>query len=223
MGGAAQASGAAARRNPVLQRSIRTPVFGVAALARMGILAGNGGVFVQPPLGYGFAIDLRYHALPIANSRLGFQFTAGHDRFQDRRVFSYIDEGGETQEVTRFTTLGHTDITLGPSLQVPIRVVFLELGASGGLAVSIFRRPRNVEPADDDELVGYEPMLRGDVALGVPIRNNQGIRLGVTVNKIWSPEKNWIVTDVDAPVDTPPDAPVFDLYLDVLLAYQAWF
>ena len=223
MGSEVLASGAAARRNPVLQRSIRTPVFGVAALARLGVLAGNGGVFVQPPIGYGFALDLRYHALAIANSRLGFQFTAGHDRYQDRRVFSYVDESGEAQEVTRFTTLGHTDISLGPSLQIPIRVLFLEAGVSGGLAVSVFRRPRNVDPGDDDEVVGYEPLLRGDLALGVPIRNNQGIRLGVDVVKIWSPEKNWVVTDVDAPVDTPPDAPVFDLYLDVLLAYQAWF
>ena len=218
-----QASGAAARRNPVLDRSIRTPVFGVAALARLGVLAGNGGVFIQPPLGYGFALDIRYHAIAIANSRLGFQFTAGHDRFQDRRVFSYVDESGEAQELTRFTTLGHTDISLGPSLQIPLRVLFLEAGVSGGIAVSVFRRPRSVDPVDDDEVVGYEPLLRGDLALGVPIRNNQGVRLGVDVVKIWSPEKNWVVTDVDAPVDTPADAPVFDLYLDVLLAYQAWF
>jgi len=222
-GTTAAASQAAARRNPVLQRASRQPVFGVAALARLAVLAGNGGVVIQPPLGYGFALDLRYHALPIGNARFGVQFTAGHDRFQDRQQFSYVDEGGETQQLTRFTTLGHTDITVGPSLQIPLRVLFLEGGVSGGLAVSVFRRPRSVEALEDDNVVGYEPMLRGDIALALPIRNNQGLRLGVDIVKIWSPQKNWIVAQLDAPVDTPPDTAIFDLYVDVLLAYQAWF
>jgi len=211
------------RRNSVLQRSARQPVFGVAALARLGVLAGNGGVVIQPPLGFGFALDIRYHALPIANARLGLQFTAGHDRFQDRRTFTFTDDKGETQELRRFTTLGHTDITLGPSLQIPLRVLFLELGVSGGLAVSLFRQPRSIDPKDDLEVVGYEPMLRSDVALAIPIRQNQGIRLGVDVVKIWSPQKNWIVADPQAAIETEPDTAIFDLYLDVLLAYQAWF
>lgn len=215
------------RRNSVLQRSPRQPVFGVAALARLGVLAGNGGVVIQPPLGFGFALDIRYHALPIANARLGLQFTAGHDRFQDRRTFTFTDGNGKTQELRRFTTLSHTDITLGPSLQIPLRVLFLEMGVSGGLAVSLFRQPRSIDPKDDLEVVGYEPMLRGDIALAIPIRQNQGIRLGVDVVKIWSPRKNWIVGDPQAAIETDtntePDTAIFDLYLDVLLAYQAWF
>ncbi len=211
------------RRNSVLQRSPKQPVFGVAALARLGVLAGNGGVVIQPPLGFGFALDIRYHALPIAGARLGLQFTAGHNRFQDRKTFTFTDEKGDTQELRRFTTLGHTDLTLGPSLQIPLRVLFLEMGVSGGLAVSLFRQPRSIDPKDDVEVVGYEPMLRGDIALAIPIRRNQGIRLGVDVVKIWSPEKNWIISDPTAPIDTKPDTAVFDLYLDVLLAYQAWF
>ena len=224
IGGYAEASAATQqRRNSVLQRSARQPVFGVAALARLGVLAGNGGVVIQPPLGFGFALDIRYHMLPIAGARLGLQFTAGHDRFQDRQTFSFTDKNGDTQELRRFTTLGHTDITLGPSLQIPLRVLFLETGVSGGLAVSLFRQPRSIDPKDDVEVVGYEPMLRGDIALAIPIRQNQGIRLGVDVVKIWSPQKNWIISDPMAPVDTQPDTAVFDLYLNVILAYQAWF
>lgn len=222
----AEAAARVKRGNTILERSLRKPALGVSAAARMGVLVGNGGVFIQPPLGYGFGFDLRYHALSLGFGRLGLQFTAGHTRFQDRALYSYVDEAGETREVTRFTTLGHTDITLGPSLQIPAGVLFIEGGVSGGVAVSVFRWPHNHLETDDTEVVGYEPMLRTDLALAVPIRNNQGIRLGADFIKIWSPEKNWVISDFDpetTPVDTQPDTAVFDLYLDVVLAYQAWF
>ncbi len=207
------------RGNPVLARGVRTPVVGVAAAVRMGVLVGNGGVFVQPPLGFGFGLDLRYHALPIGAARLGFELQAGHDRFGDRRSF-VVDQDGVPTTVVRPLLLSHTDLTLGPSLQIPARVLFIELGGGVGLAVSSFRRPWSERPQDDEQVVGYDALVRGDAALAIPIVRDQGIRLGVAVNKIFS--KRRVIGDPSDPAATP-DTAVFDLYLDVVLAYQAWF
>ncbi|MCB9567539.1 MAG: hypothetical protein H6710_10080 [Myxococcales bacterium] len=216
---------AAARRgNEVLDRAVTTPVLGVAAAARMGVLVGNGGAVIQPPLGFGFGFDLRYHALAIAGARLGLQFTAGHDRYPGRNTFPEAQADGTIKEIPRYTILGHTDLTLGPSLQVPLRVLFLEGGVSGGLAISSFRRPRSLDPLADEHVVGYQPMIRGDLAVGVPIRKNQGIRVGADVVKIFATDKKtWIVADPQAPEGTAPDTAIFDLYLDVVVAYQMWF
>src|SRR5690606_37408352 len=121
----------------------------------------------------------------------------------------------------RYTILGHTDLAAGPSLQIPLKVLFLELGGGGGLAVSSFRRPTALDPAGAQHVVDYNGMIRGDAAHGIPIRDNQGIRVGADVVKIFSREK--VAIDPLDPAETPASARPFDLYLDVKVAYQAWF
>ena len=91
--------------------------------------------------------------------------------------------------------------------------------------VSGFQRPKIVSaeqpPAVVQELVGYDPMVRGDVSLGIPIRNNHGLSLGVDLQKVFSTRK--IVLDSQAPPETKPDSVVFDMFLTMNVAYQAWF
>lgn len=208
------------RGSPVLRRRPQQAVLGVAASARMGVLLGDGSTLIRPPLGFGFGFELRYHALPIAGARLGFEFVAGHTRFPGRNVFTEETAAGARSGV-RYTILGHTDLALGPSLQIPLRVLFLELGGGGGLAVSSFRRPTELDPAGDEHVVGYHGMIRGDAALGVPIRGNQGIRIGADVVKIFAGDR--VAIDPDDPAEMPASARPFDFYLDVKVAYQMWF
>ena len=210
------ASGAAARPEPALRRPARAPVIGVAAAARLGVLVGNGGALIQPPLGFGFGLDLRYHALPLGAARLGLGLSAGHDRFADRRSF-VIEVDGAPVTVERPLVLHHSDLTVGPSLQIPARVLFIEIGGGGGLAVSSLRRPTRADPAGDEQVVGYDGMVRGDVALGIPIVRDQGLRIGAALGKIFSKKRIAI-----EPGGTP-DTAIFDLTLDVSVAYQAWF
>ncbi|MCA9695314.1 MAG: hypothetical protein KC636_37390 [Myxococcales bacterium] len=211
----------APRGNTVLTRSMSRPIIGVAAAVRMGVDVGSSSVFLSPPLGFGFGLDLRYHALPIGPMRFGLEFQAGHTRFPTHRGFSIIDESGATVTEHRWTILAHTDLTLGPSFQAPIGPVFLEFGAAFGLVVSDLRRPRSPNPEEDQRLVGYSPAVRGDIGFGIPIVRNHGLRLGVNFQKIFS--RKQVVYDLNAPADAEPDSLAFDMYLDISLAYQAWF
>ena len=188
----------------------------------MGILLSSGAAFVQPPLGFGFGFDLRYHFVRLGPMRFGIEFQAGHTRFPSRARLVGVDPGsGQATSTQRWTILAHTDLTLGPALQIPAGPVFLQVGAGGGLAVSSFRRPIGVDPRTDQQVVGYEPTVRADAAIAIPIVRNQGILLGVNFHKIWSNQR--IISDLDAPADTQPDSPVFDRQLDIHLACQVWF
>ncbi len=210
------------RHNTVLAEPLDTRVLSVAANIRMGILLSSGAAFIQPPLGFGFGFDLRYHFLRLGPMRFGFEFQAGHTRFPSRRTFTGVDPVSELIATTpRWTVLAHTDLTFGPAFQIPAGPLFIQFGAGGGLAVSQFRRAVSADPFDDQSLVGYEPTLRADASIAIPIVRNQGIAIGVNYHKIWSNKR--IVSDPDAPVDTPPDSAVFDMHLDIHLAYQMWF
>jgi len=210
------------RGNTVLQQPLDTRVLSVAANLRMGILLSSGAAFIQPPLGFGFGFDLRYHVVRLGPMRFGFEFQAGHTRFPSRATLVGIDPGSGLAAATpRWTILAHTDITFGPSFQIPMGPVFLQVGAGGGLAISSFRRPTGVDPRDDQQVVGYEPTIRADAAIAIPIVRNQGILLGANYHKIWSNQR--IISDLDAPVDTQPDSAVFDMHLDIHVAYQMWF
>lgn len=219
---ASPGANAARRGNTVLTRAPEKPIIGVAAALRMGVEVGSGGAFLSPPLGFGFGLDLRYHALPVGPMRFGFELQAGHTRFPSIRSYPRMGESGALESVPRTTLLAHTDITLGPSFQAPLgRRVFLEFGGGGGLIVSSFNRPRSADPNEDQQLVGYSPAVRGDIGFGIPIVRNQGLRLGASFQKMFSNEQ--VVSDLDAPPGAEPDSIVFDMYLDISLAYQAWF
>lgn len=223
----------APRGNTVLDGGASRRVFGVAASARLGILIGGGDVLFerQPPLGFGFGLALRYHALQLGPMRFGFEFQGGHTRFPERKRYEVPPDASTPidpntgapaiQRVVRASALSHTDMTVGPSFQIPARVLLIEFGAGAGLMISNWRRMRSASPWDDEQTVAYDAMVRAGASIGVPIRNNHGLALGVDFQKMFSRTK--VVVDRAAPPGTPPDSVVFDMLLNVTLAYQAWF
>jgi hypothetical protein len=74
----------------------------------------------------------------------------------------------------RWSVLTHTDLALGLGFQVPAGPLLFELGGGGGLGVSSYRRAVSVDPQGDDVTVAYSPLVRADLSVGIPIRNNQG-------------------------------------------------
>jgi hypothetical protein len=223
----------APRGNTVLDVAEKKRVFGVSVIGRFGVLIGAGDVLFdrRPPLGFGFGLALRYHALRLGPMRFGFEFQGGHTRFPDRNRFTVpadpstpIDPNTGApveQQVTRVSSLSHTDLTLGPSFQIPARVLVIEFGAGAGLMISNWRRMRSANPWEDEQTVAYDPLIRVGASIGVPIRNNHGLALGVDWQKAFS--RTRVVTDPAAPIGAKPDSVVFDMLLNVTLAYQAWF
>jgi len=217
---ASPAGYAAPRGNTVLGKDLGERMFTIAVSGRMGILLGGGDVVVRPPLGFGFGLKLAFYALKLGPMRFGLAFHGGHTRYpgpQDVAVVS--DSGSSTRR--RWSILSHTDIALGPHFQVPAGPVFFEFGAGGGLGVSSYHRVVDAEPANDDTTVAYDPLVRADLTLGVPIRNNQGIAIGADLQKYFSSTR--VVTVPGAPMGAEPDSVVFDLTLAVTVAYQMWF
>lgn len=222
----------APRGNTVLLRG-PARVFSVGVVGRMGLLIGGGDVLfdARPPLGYGFGLQLKYHAVRRGPVRFGFEFQGGHTRFPRRGRYDLPpgpvdpDDPPVVPEapgrIARVSMLAHTDLTLGPSLQIPAGPLLVDIGGGAGLAISSYSRVRTANPYDDEQTVAYDPMVRAGAVLGIPIRNNHGIGLGVDYQKIFSRTK--VVADPAAPVGTPPDSVVFDMLLNITLAYQAWF
>lgn len=223
----------APRGNTVLDSGSTKRVFSVSVIGRFGILIGAGDVLFdrRPPLGFGFGLALRYHALRLGPMRFGFEFQGGHTRFPERNRFTVpadpttpIDPNTGApieQRVTRVSALSHTDLTLGPSFQIPARVLVIEFGAGGGLMISNWRRMKSASPWDDEQSVGYDPMIRAGASIGVPIRNNHGLALGVDFQKAFS--RTRVPVDSSEPGGLPEPSVVFDMLLSVNLAYQAWF
>lgn len=211
----------APRGNTVLRKDLAERVFTVAASARMGILIGSGDVVIQPPLGFGFGLKLAYYALQLGPMRFGFAFHGGHSRFMRARFFSGLSGEADAPMTRRWSVLSHTDIAFGPHFQVPAGPLLIEFGAGGGLGISSWRRAVDAEPGHDESTVAYNGLVRADLTLGVPIRNNQGIALGVDLQKYFSQTR--VVTDLAAPAGAKPDSVIFDLTLAVTVAYQMWF
>lgn len=211
------------RGNSVLAKETGERVFTVAAVVRMGIVIGAGDVVVQPPLGYGFGLKLVWFPVRAGPLRFGFGFNGGHDRFASRRVLvsQSPNDPGVTVMTPRWSVLTHTDAALGLAFQVPAGPLLFEFGGGGGLGVSSYRRAVDASVEGDEVTVAYSPLVRADLSLGVPIRNNQGIALGVDLQKYFSDKR--VVTVPDAPRGAPPDSVVFDMILNVTLAYQMWF
>ena len=94
--------------------------------------------------------------------------------------------------------------------------------AAVGLGISNLVRPLGALPSDEEQLIDVTAMLRGGGQLAVPIRNNQGVVLGVHAAKFFS--RKQVVAHPDPAVpDAPPDANPFDLVLEIGLGYQMWF
>lgn len=216
------AAGPAPRGNTVLRKDLGERVFTVAVAARMGILIGSGDVVARPPLGYGFGLKLAFYALRLGPMRFGLAFHGGHTRYPGRTDVDVPSEsGGPTAVRRRYSVLSHTDLALGPHFQVPAGPVLFELGAGGGLGISSYRRVVDFDPAHDDATVAYDGLVRADLTVGVPIRNNQGVAIGADLHKYFSNTR--VVTVPGAPMGAPPDSVVFDLTLAVTVAYQMWF
>lgn len=214
-------TGAPVRGNTVLRKDVGERVFTIAVSGRMGILLGGGDVVVWPPLGFGFGLKLAFYALKLGPMRFGVAFHGGHTRYPGRRDVVVAGATGGSAVGRRWSILSHTDVALGPHFQVPAGPVFFEFGAGGGLGVSSYRRVVDADPANDDATVAYDPLVRADLTLGVPVRNNQGIAIGADLQKYFSSTR--VVTVPGAPMGAEPDSVVFDLTLAVTVAYQMWF
>lgn len=214
-------SAAAPRGNTVLARDAKRAVYSLTAAARFGVLVGNGRHVIQP-YGFGFGLQFRYHGLRVGPTRFGLEVHAGHTRFMERRFVATTAADGGEQKVKRWAALGHTDFTLGPSLQIPLRPLILALGAGAGLMVSDFVRPHGAFVTEEEQVTDASAMIRAGGQLGIPIRNNQGLVLGAAVHQIFS-STQVIAEPDDAVPDAEPDTSVFDLVVESYLAYQMWF
>ncbi len=213
----------APRGNTILDPTRRRPSFGVGASARFGVLVGSGDVAVQP-FGFGFAFQFRAHFLRVARARLGIAFHGGHTRFPERKTFRFEDELGEQRERVRWKVLAHTDLSLGPSVEVPVGPVLILGSVTPGFGISSFYEPLSEHDTDEYELTGYDFMLRGGAAIGVPIRNNQGLLIGVGVQQYFTASR-YPIYAADALPDDPPveEVAIFDTVLENYLTYQVWF
>ncbi len=212
--------GAARRGNDALYRT-RGPIYSLAAAPRLGVLLAGGARVIQP-VGFGAGLQFRVHALHLGPVRIGGEVQLGHTRFLERRTILH-DSGAGPEEVRRYAALGHTDFTLGPSFQVVMGPVFLELGGGAGLGISSFVRPTGAFSNTEEHFVDYTALLRGGGHLGIPIRNNQGLLVGAALHKYFS--KLQIASD-PGEVDADPevsDVNPFDLMLDFTLGYHCMF
>lgn len=214
--------GEAPRGNTVLTRD-RGVVWGVAAVPRLAVLLGDGRRVIQP-VGFGAELQLRAYALHLGALRFGGQAHFGHTRVLERSIFSYDDgSGAPPQPIRRYAALGHTDFSLGPSMQLRLGPILVEGGAAVGVGINNLVRPLGVLPFTQEEQVSdVTAMLRGGGQLAVPIRRNQGIVLGVHATKFFSNTQMVAEPDPALP-DAPPDANPFDLVLEIGLGYQMWF
>lgn len=221
----APAGGEAPRGNTVLTRGQDGSggvIWGVAAVPRAAVILGDGRRVIQPA-GFGAELQFRAYALHLGRLRLGGQSHLGHTRVIDEVSVSYDDgTGAGAQQVRRYAALGHTDFSLGPSMQLVLGPILIEAGAAVGLGISNLVRPLGALPTDEQQVTDVTAMLRGGGQLAVPIRNNQGVVLGVHAAKFFSREQVVAHPDPDVP-DAAPDANPFDLVLEIGLGYQMWF
>jgi len=211
--------GGATRGNTVLTRD-HGAVFGVTAVPRISVLIGDGRRVIQP-VGFGAELQFRAYALHLGRLRFGGEAHLGHTRVLERRLLPH-EEGGTVQTITRYASLDHTDFSLGPSAQLIVGPLIFEGGAVVGLGVSNLVRPFGAFIIDEDQHSDVTAMLRGGGQLGVPIRRNQGVVLGVHATKFFSSLQVVAHPDPAFP-DAEPDANPFDLVLEVGLGYQMWF
>lgn len=219
-GAAAPPSGPRAPRGNGVLLPTRRPVFSVGAAARFGVLLGNGRDVVQP-LGFGFGAQIRAHFINLGAIRFGLSFIAGHTRFPERRSIEGVDEfTGEFVERDRWARISHTDLSLGPSFGLPLGPVILQGSVTAGLGIDqLFEPVTPFSTLEDREITSYDPLLRGGLGVGIPIRNDHGLSVGVGVGKYFSDARYRVPTDDGSGATFAP----FDLLLEASLAYTAWF
>lgn len=203
------------RNNAVLVRPFRQPTYSITAYGRFGTLL-SGGADVVQPFGYGFAAALRLYFAPVVKSRFGVEIHAGHTRFPERQDFPTID--GEAT-ITRASLLSDTDFSAGPSFEIPLGPVFLQVGGSAGVALSTLFRPVSADSTEDQLVSTANAMLRGGLALGVPLFNQHGLSVGAAVHHIFSPR----TVPIDPLMSMGDTTRPFGTWLEVALGYQIWF
>jgi len=205
------------RGNEVLIRPFRKPVYSVAAAARLGVQLGGGRDIIQP-IAWGVAAQIRLHFLRVVKSRFGIEIHAGHTRWQQRDDFEVV--AGEAAQLTRTSLLTHTDVSAGPSFEIPLGPVFVQFGVTGGFAVSTLVRARSADTSEDDQISEFDGLLRGGLSLGLPISNGQGLVIGVAVQQVFS--KREILIDPNGAADGAKTSP-FGMWLESFVGYQVWF
>ncbi len=201
----------------------RGPVFSVVGAPRLGILLA-GGAEVMQPLGFGAGFSFRVHGLRLGPVRLGAGVDLGHTRFIERRQVEGIVDG-QTQFATRYAALSHSDFGAGPSIQVVLGPIYLQGDLTVGVGISTFVRPLGVLTNDEEHHSDVSAMIRGGGLFGIPIRNNQGITLGTSVQRYFSTYQIVAQPQPEDPALVPsePDNNPFDLVLDVSVGYLFMF
>jgi hypothetical protein len=204
------------RNNDVLVRPFRKPVYNVAAAGRFASSLIGGRDVIQP-FGFGIAAQLQIHFLRVVKSRVGVEIYAGYTRFPQRVQYAAVE--GVSAEITRLNLLAHTDVSAGPSWHIPIGPVFVQFGASAGVAFSTLTRTQSVEGFDDEIVVSTDALIRGGLSLQVPIYARHGLTLGSAVQHVFSHDE--VAEDLADP-DSPKVQP-FGTWLEIHLGYQMWF
>ncbi|RMG99536.1 MAG: hypothetical protein D6705_03140 [Deltaproteobacteria bacterium] len=198
-------------------------MYSVGAEFRVPVLLGGGAAVVSPPVGFGATFVFRYHGVPLGVARLGGLLAVGHDRVLDRRTIVYADETGTERRAVRWAAHDQTTFLTGPTVQLPLRRVFLEVGAGVGLAVGNLLRPVPGDPTRETRAFGVGFAVRGDATLGIPFASGHGLLVGLTFTKVFSnvrtTEDPALADDPSAPQDTAP----FDMTLAPFVGYQGWF
>jgi len=204
------------RHNDVLIRPFRKPVYGIAAAGRFATSLIGGREIIQP-FGFGVAAQLKIHFLRVVKSRFGVEIFAGYTRFPERVSYPAVE--GVGAEITRLNLLAHTDVSAGPSMQIPIGPVFLQFGASAGVAFSTLNRTQSAEAVDDELVISTDPLIRGGLSLEVPIYARHGLTLGGAVQHVFSRDEVAVnLADPEGPKAQP-----FATWLEINLGYQMWF
>ncbi len=210
------------RGNTALARR-HGPVFSVIGAPRLGVLLAGGADVIQP-VGFGAGLSFRVHALHLGPIRLGGAVDLGHTRFLERRtVDGFVD--GQAESAERYAALGHTDLGAGPSLQVVLGPIYVEANFTVGAGISTFSRPLGVLTTDEEHHSDVSAMLRAGGLVGIPIRNNQGLTIGTSVQRYFSSYQliGQPVPPEDGLLEQEPDTNPFDLLLDVSLGYLFMF
>ncbi|MGH1341954.1 MAG: hypothetical protein ACRBN8_10410 [Nannocystales bacterium] len=201
----------------------RGPVFSVVAAPRLGILLA-GGSDVMQPLGFGAGFSFRIHGLRLGPIRLGAGVDLGHTRFIERRRVEGVLDNQE-QFATRYAALAHSDFGAGPSLQIVLGPVYLQGDLTVGVGISSFVRPLGILTTDEEHHSDVSAMIRTGGLIGIPIRNNQGVTLGASVQRYFSTYQIVAQPQPEDPALVPaePDTNPFDLVLDVSVGYLFMF